>query len=182
MCVFQSLWLDQDVDNIPVISWCAADPSNKDKAKCLTCPAKHEPFGKTFSVKEGFTAVKKHARTAIHMSNYKAVDEAAEEGFEQINLEAAFKNQEELNKRQVTENRQLLEGQILFSNFVHAHGLPSSCFTCFGDLAHRIFPDSNIAKKLEWYERWYATNQGRLLSYTWFLCLSPPKADKYLKK
>ena len=92
-CVFQSSWLDQDVDNIPVRTWCAPDPSNNEKAKYLTCPAKFEPFGKTFSVKEGFTAIKKHAKTAIHVSNYKPVDEAEDDRLEQINIEAAFKNQ-----------------------------------------------------------------------------------------
>ena len=154
-CVFQPSWLEKEVDNIVVKTWCTSDPSDEEKAKCLTCPAsKLEPFGKTFSVKEGFTAVKKHAKRSVHISNYKNIGEAPEDRFEQIDIETALKNQEDQSKRQTTENRQLLEGQILFSNFIHAHGLPSSSFTCFGDLARRIFPDSNIAK------RWSGTKDG----------------------
>ena len=69
-------------------------------------------------------------------------------GFEQIDTGTALRNQEEANTRKNTENRQLLEGQILFSN------LSSSAFSCFGDLVARIFPDSNIAR------RWSGTVDG----------------------
>jgi hypothetical protein len=41
----------------------------------------------------------------------------------------------------------VLKGQIIFSNMLHHHGIPSSLFTCFSDSVLRIFPDSNIAKK-----------------------------------
>ena len=154
-CVFQHDWLNREVDNILVSTWCTADPSDNQKAKCLSCPAGPQPFGLTFSVKEGFTAVTKHAKSAKHKDNFKHGDEEAnEEGFEQLDMETALRNQEDLNKRKNSENRQLLEGQILLSNFVHAHGLPSSCFTCFGDLAHRIFPDSSIAR------RWSGSKDG----------------------
>ena len=65
----------------------------------------------------------------------------SEDKAEQISIQAALKNQQEVNKRQKEETLNLLEGQILFANFVHAHGLPSSCFTCFGVIAEKIFPD-----------------------------------------
>ena len=121
-------------------------------AKCLSCPAGLQPFGLTFSVGEGFSALTKHAKSVKHAKYKDRRDggEGIEEGFEQIDVETAFLNQAELGKRQKRENEQLTEGQILFSIFVHTHGLPSSCFTCFG----RIFPDSSIAK------RWSGSKDG----------------------
>ena len=152
---FQQTWLTREVDLVAVGEWCTADPSDKYKAKCLTCPPGLQPFGLIFSIKEGFSAVEKHAKSAKHREKFQlGVAEDNNEGFEQINIQDALKNQEDLNKRQITENKQLLEGQILFSNFVHTHGLPSSSFACFGNLAHRIFPDSKIAK------RWSGTRDG----------------------
>lgn len=154
---FQQSWLGREVDNIPVSDWCTADPSDKFKGKCLCCPAGLQPFGLTFSTKEGFSAVEKHARSLKHRENFQVKanrDREDGEGFEQIDIEAALKNQEELNKRKNTENVQLLKGQTLFANFIHTHGLPSSCFTCFGALAKRIFPDSKIAK------RWSGSKDG----------------------
>ena len=158
-CSFQTSWLDKETeDGIRVGDWCVEDPRDRTRAKCLSCPAGLlEPFGKTFSVKEGFIAVMKHAGTDKHVKHFRPGGQGNNnngDGFEQIDIEAALRNQEEANKRKNTENRQLLEGQILFSNFVHSHSLPSSAFSCFGDLAARIFPDSNIAR------RWSGTKDG----------------------
>ena len=154
--LFNNAWLGYEVDEIPVSSWCVADPSNNLKAKCLKCrPGVSQPFGLTFSIREGFTAIKKHARATKHIKYAQGDNEGhAIEGVEQIDIEAAFKNQEELNKQTISENKRLLEGQILFSNLVHSHGIPSSFFTCFGDLASRIFPDSKLAK------RWSSSKDG----------------------
>ena len=162
---FQQAWLDREIDNISVSEWCTADPSDQFQAKCITCPAGLRPFGLTFSVKEGFNAVEKHAKSKKHQENFKpGADRDEEEGFEQISIEAALKAQLESNKRQNVENMQLLEGQTLFANFIHTHGLPSSSFTCFGALAHKIFPDSKIAK------RWSGSKEGmRLTKGDYFL-------------
>ena len=111
----------------------------------------------TFSVKEGFVAIVKHAGRDEHRKHFRPggpENNNDGDGFEQIDIGAALRNQEEANKRKNTENRQLLHGQILFSNFVYSHSLPSSAFSCFGDLAARIFPDSNIAR------RWSGTKDG----------------------
>ena len=134
-------WLDKEVDNIFVSTWLAPD---------MTCPRTPEnPFGMKFIVKEGMEAVRKHAMTAKHKTNY-----AKSKNVGQLDMETALQNQKELQSRTATENRQLLEGQILFSNFAHTHGLPSESFTCFGKLVNKIFPDSNIAK------RWYGSQDG----------------------
>ena len=56
-----------------------------------------------------------HARSLKHRENFQSGadrDRGDEEGFEQIDIEAALENQEELNKRKNTENVQLLKGQI----------------------------------------------------------------------
>ena len=154
--VFQHSWLSREINNVHVSTWCTSDPSDNSKAKCLSCPAGLQPFGLTFSVREGFSALTKHAKSVKHAKYKDRRDggEGIEEGFEQIDVETAFLNQAELGKRQKRENEQLTEGQILFSIFVHTHGLPSSCFTCFGNLASRIFPDSSIAK------RWSGSKDG----------------------
>jgi hypothetical protein len=121
---FQRAWLGREVDNISVGEWCTADPSNQFKAKCIICPAGLHPFGLTFSVKEGFDAVEKHAKSKKHKEHFKAgAERDDDEGFEQISIEAAVKAQLESNKRQNVENMQLLEGQTLFANFIHTHGL-----------------------------------------------------------
>ena len=125
-------------------------------AECLSALLVSNLFCLTFSVGEGFSALTKQAKSVKHTKYKDRRDEGEgiEEGFEQIDVETAFLNQAELGKRQKRENEQLTEGQILFSNFVHTHGLPSSCFTCFGNLASRIFPDSSIAK------RWSGSKDG----------------------
>ena len=153
---FQPKWLESLVDDKPVQEWCTSVSDDPFKAKCLTCPPPpSEPFGLTFSVKEGFPAVEKHGKSKKHLKHFNVVaPNTEEEVFEQISIEAALTNQQKASKRQHEESRHLLEGQILFSNFVHTHGLPSSCFTCFGALAEKIFPDSNIAK------RWSGTKDG----------------------
>ena len=71
-------------------------------------------FGKTFSVKEGFAAVVKHANTAKHIKHFRGGEENNNDGagFEQIDTGTALRNQTRKN----TENRQIMEGQILVSN------------------------------------------------------------------
>ena len=118
-CSFQTSWLDKETeDGIRVGDWCVEDPRDRTRAKCLSCPAGLlEPFGKTFSVKEGFIAVVKHAGTDKHVKHFRPGGQGNNnngDGFEQIDIEAALRNQEEANKRKNTENRQLLEGQISF--------------------------------------------------------------------
>ena len=151
---FRSSWLEKVVDDIIVQEWCTADPSDPFKAKCITCPAGSHPFGLTFSIKEGFGAVEKHSKSRKHQEHYRPGEDREDDEFGQISIEAALKAQGDLNERQHTETKQLLEGQTLFANFVHTHGLPSSSFTCFGALAEKIFPDSNIAK------RWSGSKDG----------------------
>ena len=125
-----------------------ADPSNLLNAKCLICPKTPRlPFGRTFNIAEGFYAIQRHSNTKDHRKCFKANTGENRNVAEQISIQAAIHNQEELTEKTRQDKNQLLKSQILFSNFIHSHGLPSPTFTCFGELVDEIFPDSDIAKR-----------------------------------
>ena len=65
----------------------------------------------------------------------------------QLSITAALRNQKELTEKVRKESENLLRSQIKFTNFVHSHGLPSTIFTCFAQLAPTLFPDSKIAER-----------------------------------
>ena len=102
---FQQSWLSREVDNVSVSDWCTEVPSDKFKGKCMKCPAVLglQHLGRIFSVKEGFPAIEKHARSIKHRKNFQARAEGnLDDGdrLEQINIGNPFKNQEELNRHQ----------------------------------------------------------------------------------
>ena len=135
-------------ETTPVKKWFTADQTNVQNAKCLACPPTHKmPFGQTFSIAEGFSAIQKHASRKGHRSNMKKDRDVELGRAEQISIMTAMKNQETLTEKSRKEEHQLLKSQIMFSNFVHAHGLPSEVFTCFSELVPHLFPDSPIAKR-----------------------------------
>ena len=75
------------------------------------------PFGKLFNIGEGFSAIDKHFNTRTHQKALETlVDDEAIDEPQQINIQKALKNQEELNEKDRTEKSQLLKSQILFSN------------------------------------------------------------------
>ena len=146
---FVPAWLEKEIDGVPVKTWLTADPQNPQKGKCLICPAPaNSPFGRTFSISEGWMAITTHNKGLKHQErlaeNHQEINH--NEGPGQIYIEQAFQNQEELTKKHREEQEQVLEGQILFANFMHFHGVPSKMFTCFAEMAPRFFPDSPIAK------------------------------------
>ena len=105
-----------------------ADPGSSQNAKCLLCPHSFRmPFGRVFSIGEGFCAIEKHSKTKKHVEAFENRRENNEEPEpEQINIEDAFRNQEALTEKERREKSQLLKSQILFSNFVRTHLLKSS--------------------------------------------------------
>ena len=100
---FIAEWLNRKVEDIQVKTWCTSDPNNHQNAKCLLCPPTTKmPFGRMFSICEGFTAIVKHFKTKTHQDamNNKADSEAlGNPEPRQIDIEKAIKNQEELSEK-----------------------------------------------------------------------------------
>ena len=148
---FKLDWLTQEVDGIPVKSWCVSDPSDPGRAKCLVCPPPKNKPALTFSIGEGFSALRTHGRGKIHSKSYENCqnDQNHNEGpvLSQMYIETALKNQEEITKQQRKLEEQVLASHIQFSYSLHSHGLPSSFFTCFSRIVQKLFPDSPIAQK-----------------------------------
>ena len=144
---FKSEWLGNHLDGVQVKTWLVADPADPKQAKCTICPAPADsPFpGRTFSIAEGFSAIRSHSKTKIHQTA--SEDPNQNNIIEQMTADQGFRNQEEISKQDRKEQENILLGQISFSNMLHHQGLPSSLFACFAKLAPTLFPDSNIAKK-----------------------------------
>ena len=64
---FLSSWLDMTLDGQKVSRWLKPDPEDKSRATCLFCPSPN-----TFSITEGWKAVRQHNKTAKHMENMEA--------------------------------------------------------------------------------------------------------------
>ena len=146
---FLTHWLERTVDDIPVKSWCTSDPQNVQNAKCLLCPTDKMPFGRTFNCGEGFTAIEKHYKTKTHLEAVAAQlgrEASGELNPRQLDIGKAIRNQEKITEKVNADKNQLLKSQILFTNLVHNHLLPSDFFTCFAKIAPKLFPDFNIAK------------------------------------
>ena len=146
---FKPEWLQETLDEIKVSTWLIADPSDQQKGKCTVCPAPTDsPFyGRSFSIAEGFSAIRSHSKSKIH---HKAIEEPnnnQEDAAEQMRIEQALKNQEELSRKERKEQEAIIHGQIAFANMLHFHGAPSQLFTCFAKSAPTFFLDSQIAKK-----------------------------------
>ena len=145
---FKSEWLTSYIDGVQVKTWLTQDPTNSKQGKCLICPAPEDaPFsGRTFAIGEGFTAITKHFNSKMHQKSSEEPNHNIDPR-EQIRIDQAFKNQAEVGQNDRKEKEYILQGQTIFSNMMHHHGVPSSVFTCFSKLAPVLFPDSKIAKK-----------------------------------
>jgi hypothetical protein len=71
---FKPEWLLKILDDVKVGNWLIADPSDQKKGKCIICPAPSgSPFsGRSFSIAEGFSAIRSHSESKIHQ---KALEE-----------------------------------------------------------------------------------------------------------
>ena len=66
----------------------------------------------------------------------------------QLSIMQAVKNQEEVTEQDRKRSHQLHKSQLIWSNSIHYHGLPSSFFDCSAELFPKLFPDSKITQ--EW--------------------------------
>ena len=63
----------------------------------------------------------------------------------QLSIKHAVRNQEEISEADRKRSHQLQISQLLWSNSVHYHGLPSAFFDCSAELFPRMFPNSKLA-------------------------------------
>ena len=66
----------------------------------------------------------------------------------QLSIMQAVKNQEGVTEQDRKQSHQLHKSQLIWSNSIHYHGLPSSFFDCSAELFPKLFPDSKITQ--EW--------------------------------
>ena len=130
---FKSEWLQETFDNVKVSSWLVADPSDNKKGKCIVCPPPPDsPFsGRSFSIAEGVSAIKKHSKNKTHLKAIEKYNNNEEEQdvSEQMRITQALKNQEEISKKDRKEQDAILQGQITFANICcisMAYPVPSS--------------------------------------------------------
>lgn len=108
-----------------------------------------------FSITEGFTAIKQHFQTSTHQKFMKESMENPDRiaPARQLSIMQAVKTQEEVTEQDRKRSHQLQKSQLIWSNFTHYHGLPSTFFDCSAELFLKLFPDSKIAQ--EWgKKRW----------------------------
>ena len=91
-------WMDKAIDGNKVSVWLKPDPEKKGKAICTLCPAPN-----SFSINEGWKAIKQHSDTNKHQENLNASQTNPE--FHQVDNSApkiidGLKKMQELNKKQ----------------------------------------------------------------------------------
>ena len=110
--LFKVDWLQSEVDGVLVRSWCVGDPTSKDRARCVICPSPlNSPTGFcSFSIAEGFTAIKSHAKSKKHIAAADKQNNGKNENEprpKQMRMEESLRNQAEITKahRKEEENR-----------------------------------------------------------------------------
>jgi hypothetical protein len=64
VAMFLPKWLDKSIDGEKVSRWLTPDLMDKTRAMCLLCPSPN-----SFSITEGWRAVKQHNTTKKHVEN-----------------------------------------------------------------------------------------------------------------
>ena len=151
---FKLGWLSQTIGDVRNDKWLTPCKNDSTRGVCLVCKDSSGKIGKSFSILEGFSAIRNHAKGKGHIDNFISHQNRIQDNenndappeMEQISMEEALANQ---NKRNAEKDRlklQVLEAQTIWSHTLHSHGLPSQLFDCTTKLFSKMFPDSEIAK------------------------------------
>ena len=102
--VFKPEWLENYLDGIQVKTWLTGDLTTPNRARCMACPAPVNSLSGfvTFSIAEGFSAIKTHSRT-LALKHLKAEEEKDQNRNQippakQMRIEQGLQNQDEINK------------------------------------------------------------------------------------
>ena len=120
--------------------WLRAAQNDKFKAWCSVCL-------KTFSIKEGQTAVSKHQRSAKHVETDAVKDQNGNNAVSgQSSIENSLKHAEALAVKARKVKDKALEAEAMLVTAASCHSIPEAIFDCFNLLLPAMFPDSEIAK------------------------------------
>ena len=133
VCTYQITWEKDRPFLKPV-------PSDRNSAFCKFC-------NKTFSIKEGLAAVRKHESGKGHLEKGEK-DVNANTKISQVLIEQSFKQAEvnAVNARKVKDKA--LEAEAILVASLANHGIAESFFDCLNILLPKIFPDSAIIKEM----------------------------------
>ena len=103
------------VDGYCVGSWVTSDPTSTMKARCLPCPPNVGASHKTFSIVEGFSAIRQHSKIAKHRQLFMTSMEDPDRTVpaRQLSIKQAVKNQEEISEVESKRSYQLQISQLL---------------------------------------------------------------------
>ena len=110
---FKSEWLGNYLDGVQVKTWLVADPADPKQAKCTVFPAPADsPFrGRTFSITEGFSAIRTHSKTKIHQAA--SEDQNKYNIIEQMTVDQGFRNQGEISLKDRKEQEKFSSDKYL---------------------------------------------------------------------
>ena len=141
---FLSSWLDNSIEGHKVSMWLRPDSTDKSRAICSFCPSPN-----SFSINEGWKAVKQHSTTAKHQENLRASQTNPE--FRQVDhtapkIKEGLKKMHELNKNQNATKEGVLVSQVHYTAAMMYHNAGRLIIDCQADLMPHLFPDSKVAK------------------------------------
>ena len=140
---FRGEWLHMTIDGTKASLW--LKPSkDTGRALCSLCPAPN-----SFSINEGWKAVKQHFSTKMHQNNLIAAQTRPD--FQQVNEDVpkiadGLKKMEELQQVQVGRKEKLLIAQIKYTAASMFHGSSGSVVDCDANLMPHLFHDSQVVK------------------------------------
>ena len=103
---------------------------------------------KSFSVKEGLTAVKKHEQGKKHQEKKTSKDVNQNVRLDQISVEESLRNCEKTAVEQRKVKDKALENEAMLVSCIANHGIPDTFVDCLSNLLPVMFPDSKYVKEM----------------------------------